>query len=228
MRAHVILTDMFEIVMRALQGMGAWMYGMDGIVRIGMVFVQCALCGAFFAHMIPQRRFVHSLRVLFWTVVAWLVLEVVAWGSAQYAPWVPGSVSHHFAPLAGFGYFAGYVWVHSVKAIVLGGLLGVGFFFVFALGNDLSHSRFFYEDEEYNAGIALLAIPWPQSLLVLPGVLMMGLLVSVVRVVLARIKGKHMRVLTLNMRACWPVVSVVMLIFGAFLAQAFSLSVLRA
>ena len=217
---------MVDVVLRVAQDIGSWMYTADGTVHIGMVVVQCALCGWFFAGKMPERRFIKSVRTLFWGIVAWLIVEIAMTSAAQYVTWNANPATRLLLPPeTGIGYFMSYAWLHFAKATVLSGMAGVGFFFVFALGNDLSRGRFFYEDEEYNAAIATLAIPWPQSLLVLPFVFLLGFCIAGIRVFAGRAQKQDK--FLLNLRALWPVAGILLLIFGQLIVQGTGFSVLR-
>ncbi len=194
--------------------MRVWAYGVDWGARTAIVCVQCALSGLFFLGRISAQRFARSVRLLFWIGVSWFVSEAFCAGIAYF-----GARS--------WGFLTGQAMLDFAELTTASCLVGISFFFVFALCNDLSRGRFFYEDEEYNAGIAVLANPWPQSLLAVLFVAATGVVLLLVRGTLSAARVKDRSVRRLDMRMLLPMAGVVMLVLGALLCRVIGLSSLR-
>ena len=216
---------LFDIV----KTVGTGMYEIDGLARIAFFVAYAALCAVFFLKKIDERRFTAYARILFWIVVAWFVGEIVLVSAAQYVIWNQSALSRLFLPPhEPLSYFLRYAWLHFAQATTLSSGAGVLFFFLFALGNDISKGRFFYEDEEYTGALAIVLNPWPTSLLVLPLVLFMGISTLCIRFLMHTLKKSNAHGPFFALRMLWPLAGLLIFLFGSLISNMIGLGVLKA
>lgn len=217
------------MILDILKAIGAGMYEVDGGARIILFLAYGALCALFFLKKITDKQFVVYARMLFWAVVAWFISEIVLASAAQYIVWDQSPLSRMFLPPhEPLSYFVRYAWLHFAQATTLSSATGVLFFFLFALGNDISKGRFFYEDEEYTGAVAILLNPWPTSLLVLPLVLCAGIGVLGVRLGAYALKKSNHHAPLFALRMLWPLAGLVVFLFGNLLSNLIGLGMLKA
>lgn len=157
--------------------------------------------------------FLVSISFIFSRIIFLFWFQFVAWQGSYFLP-----------PYQPIGYFLQYSWTHFAKQPIFDISLGVFFFLLIWLGEKISRGRFFYDEEKYSGGLAILLNHWPVNILVFFLVFLTGILFSLARRVFKG-RGRGGAVLT-NFRYLWPVIGLGLLLFGDILVNFLGLGIL--
>ncbi len=155
--------------------------------------------------------FLASIALVFSRIIFLFWFQFVAWQDSLFLP-----------PYQPIGYFLRYSWTHFAKQPVFDIGLGVFFFLLIWLGAKISRGRFFYDEEKYSGGLAILLVSWPQNILVFFLTLALGIIYSLAKFIFARGKNR----ILVSFRYFWPVVGLGLLLFGDILVDFLGLGIL--
>ncbi len=152
-------------------------------VSVAAVGIAAVLLCLYMVEKISHPVLMRALGWCFGIVVGLQILSIVMLYAGQYAAWSQDPTSQYLLPPhQSLAYFMRYAWFHFARGPMVTFGVGMLFFILFHIGYRISAGRFFYQDEEYTGALAILANPWPQNLLVIACVLVLGLAVAYVRV----------------------------------------------
>jgi hypothetical protein len=191
----------------------------------GLVF-----SGLKYFNQISDTRFFKLIKNLFFVCLSFVFLRIVFLFLAQYLIWFRAEPFLYFLPPhQSIVYFLDYAWLHFAKLPVFNLGLSLFLFLLVKIGTRVSRGRFFYEEEQYSGGLAILLNSWPENILVFVLVLSIGLFVFVLRsfyFFLKRKKGLDQQIF-LNFRYFWIIIGLFIFLFGESLAGLFNLGILR-
>ena len=171
--------------------------------------------------MRKSARLLKLSRIFFWAYVFLLLGKIVFLYSLQFYTWSLYPHSRYFLPPhQPLSYFFSYSWQHFGKEPIFA--LGVGLFFFCLLWllTKISRGRFFYEEEKYLGGLAVIANIWPQNFLVVFLALGLGIGVWLIRILRQYLAGQSAELPFLNLRFFWPMAGILLIIFGQLLVKA--------
>lgn len=170
---------------------------------------------------ISEEKLLKTDRILFFSSVVFVFLRVIFLFWGQFKTW---QGTYFLPPYQPISYFFQYSWMHFAKQPVFDLGLGIFFFFLIWLGTKISHGRFFYQEEKYSGGLAILMNSWPVNILVFFIVLLTGILFYLAKLVLRKENRDNFLV---SFRYFWPAVGLALLLFGDVLVKFLSLGILR-
>jgi len=190
-------------------------------VQLFLAILSFLFLGLRFFNKFSDERILKFLRIIFFIGLFLVCLKVWFLFAAQYRSWLG---SYFLPPYQPIGYFLQYSWTHFAKQPVFDIGLGIFFFFLIWLGTKISGGRFFYGEEKYSGGLAILLNHWPVNILVFFLVLLAGILFSLARRVFKG-RGQGGAVL-ISFRYFWPMVGLGLLFLGDILVNFLGLGIL--
>lgn len=162
-------------------------------------------------------------KKLFFTALGVYIFKGFFFTVLQYYLW---QGSYFLPPFQPWNYFFEYAWLHFWKQIVFDVFLAFFFFSLIRLGTYFSKGRFFYEEEKYSGGLAVLFNHWPNNLLVFFLVLAFGIVFSVFENFFLKKLSERNQFLV-NFRYFWPIVGLLIIFLGNYLVKILGFNVLR-
>ncbi len=197
-------------------------------VSIAAVCVAAVLLVAYVFSGISHPVLMRALGWCFGIVVGLQIFSIAMLYIGQYAVWSQSPVSQYFLPPhQSIAYFMRYSWFHFARGPAVTFGVGMLFFILFHIGYKISAGRFFYQDEEYTGALAILANPWPQNILVIGCVLVLGLAIACVRVGVSCIRRAYVPQTLFSLRMLWPLVGLFMVFFGNRVTAMLGLDILN-
>lgn len=192
------------------------------------VCIAAVLLIAYVFNGISHPALMRWLKWCFGIVVGLQILSIVMLYIGQYAVWSQDPASQYFLPPhQSIAYFLRYAWFHFARGPMVTFGVGMLFFILFHIGYKVSRGRFFYQDEEYTGALAILANPWPQNILVIGCVLVLGLAVACVQVGVSCIRRTYVPQTLFSLRMLWPFVGLALVIMGKELVSVLGLAALK-
>ena len=188
--------------------------------KIGFLFFGKIFPLARFLKKIEDENFLKLSFGLFAISVLFLFSRVAYLFFEQYRVW---QGTYFLPPFQPMGYFLSYSWLHFAKQPVFDICLGIFFFFLIWLGTKFSQGRFFYNEEKYTGGLAMLLNPWPVNILVFFLVILLGIFTYFLKLIFNQRKKDEILV---NFRFFWIIMGGLLLFFGGFLTEILGLDVL--
>lgn len=194
-----------------------------------VVFSSFYLVGLFFLVLIAvflwkqkgdERSVALFSRKLFYAFVFLRSFQVLFLYGMQYILWqrsVPGK--YLLPPYQSLGYFWGYSWQHFGKEAAVSFLLSIAFFGFVAGLNSISRGRFFYQEEQYTSGLAILVNLWPQNLLVPVFSLFIGSAIWLGRFIWYRFLKKENKKVFVAFRYLWILIGIALVFWGDFFVE---------
>ena len=162
-----------------------------------------------------SNRLLRLSRAFFWIYPAVLVAKIVFFYTLQFLSFN----RYLLPPFHPLSYFFNYSWQHFGKEPIFALGTGLFFFFLLWLLTKISRDRFFYEEEKYLGGLAIIANIWPQNLLVVFLAFGLGIGVWLGRILRQRLAGQSAEPPFLNLRFFWPVSGILLIILGQLLVK---------
>ena len=161
------------------------------------------------------------IKISFWIIFSLVFLKIILLFAFQYLMWKIDN-PYFLPPYQNISYFLRYASFHFAFNSILSVITSLILFFIINFANKISKDRFFYKDEVYLSGIAILANPWPNNLLVF-------LLVPLIALILMIIFSLAKRSLDyrINWKYLWLIIGLILLIFGNQLIKILNLEVLK-
>lgn len=181
-------------------------------VKLGLISAGLFFLALRFFNKLDDKLVLRLIRLIFFLVIIFVSLRVMFLFWQQFEIW---QGSYFLPPYQPIGYFLQYSWMHFAKQPVFDISLGVFFFLLIWLGEKISRNRFFYDEEKYSGGLAILLVSWPQNILVFFLTLVLGMIYSLAKIVF--IRGKN--AVLVSFRYFWPVVGLALLLFGDILVN---------
>lgn len=180
------------------------------LTKVLLVGSEALFLSLLFFKKFDDKKILKLTRAVFFSGLVLVILRVFFLYWQQFKLW---QGSYFLPPYQPLNYFLRYSWLHFGKLPVFDIFLGVFFFFLLWLGTKISRGRFFYGEEKYSGGLAILMNSWPVNLLVFVLTFFAGVLFSLANFILKKNQG----VFLLNFRYFWPVIGLLLLILGRFL-----------
>ncbi|MEW5805292.1 MAG: hypothetical protein AB1721_00985 [Patescibacteria group bacterium] len=178
---------------------------------------------------ISDQKFFTFVRSLFFLVLVFAGLRIFSLYLVQYLIWSKTEPFVYFLPPhQPISYFLSYAWLHFAKLPAFNFFLSAFLFFLIFLGAKLSRGRFFYSEEHYSGGIAILLNSWPDNFFVFILVLAFGCLGFVLRSAYLLFKNKkQLQPAYFSFRYLWGLVGLLVFLFGGNLVNLFNLGILK-
>jgi hypothetical protein len=161
------------------------------------------------------------IKISFWLIFTLVFLKIILLFVFQYFIWKIDN-PYFLPPYQDISYFLRYAAFHFAFNSILSVITSLILFFIINFANKISKDKFFYKDEVYLSGIAILTNPWPNNLLVFLLVPLAALILMVIFIVIK--KSLDYRI---NWKYLWLIIGLILLIFGNQLIKILNLEVLK-